>query len=186
MTSIPPKIRSVCVYCGSRKGGDEAYMREARRFGQGLAKAGLRLVYGAGDVGLMGETAKAALAAGGDVLGVIPEHLREREIALDGLTTLIVTETMHERKKVMLLNSDAIVALPGGPGTLDEMMEALTWRQLGLHDKPAYILNVGGYWDPLVALLRQTIDHGFADESFTSYYEAHPDAESLLKALAPA
>jgi uncharacterized protein (TIGR00730 family) len=149
----------------------------------------MTLVYGAGDIGLMGAVADAALEAGGSALGVIPTHLLSREIARDDLTTLIVTETMHERKKVMLMNADAIVALPGGPGTLDELIEALTWRQLALHAKPVFVMNVDGYWTPLLTLMDQVIARGFADTSFRDYYEVCADAEATLgrlQAWAPA
>ncbi len=115
---------------------------------------GLRLVYGAGDVGLMGAVARAAMAAGGETFGVVPAHLVAREQGRRDLSRLVVTETMHERKKVMFMNADAIVTLPGGPGSLDELFEVLTWRQLGLHAKPVFLLNVEGYWDPLLTLLQ--------------------------------
>ena len=149
----PALRRSVCVFCGSRPGGDPAYAAAATELGAALAGAGLRLVYGAGDVGLMGAVAAAAIAAGGETLGVVPAHLVAREAARRDLARVVVTETMHERKKVMFMNADAIVTLPGGPGSLDELFEVLTWRQLGLHAKPVYLLNVQGYWNPLLALL---------------------------------
>ena len=164
MHAAPPK--SVCVFCGSRPGDDPAYAASARDLGRALAAEKLRLVYGAGDVGLMGELAAAAGAAGGATFGVIPAHLVAREVGQRDLSTFVVTETMHERKKVMFMNADAIVALPGGPGSLDELFEVLTWRQLGLHEKPVLLLNVAGYWDPLVALLDHIVAHGFADAAF--------------------
>mgnify|MGYP000456694548 CR=1 FL=1 len=163
------RIKSVCVYCGSRFGAIPAYEEAASALGEGLAKRGLRLVYGAGDVGLMGAVARAAQAAGGETFGVIPEHLVKKEVGKSDLTTYVVTETMHERKKVMLYNADAVVVLPGGPGSLDELFEALTWRQLGLHAKPILILNIEGYWDKLKELLEQVQDQGFADPSLGSY-----------------
>lgn len=162
-------VKSVCVYCGSRPGAIPAYAAAARALGQGLAGAGLRLVYGAGDVGLMGEVARAAQAAGGETFGVIPEHLVRREVGKSDLTSYVVTETMHERKKVMLMNADAVVVLPGGPGSLDELFEVLTWRQLGLHDKPIVILNAEGYWDKLRDLLDHVIGQGFADTSLADF-----------------
>ena len=119
--------------------------------GKGIAANGWRLVYGAGDVGLMGSVARAAQDAGGDTFGVIPQHLVNWEVGKTDLTSYIVTETMHERKKVMFMNCDALVVLPGGAGSLDELFEVLTWRQLGLHEKPIYIVNTNGYWDPLRA-----------------------------------
>jgi uncharacterized protein (TIGR00730 family) len=156
------QIASVCVYCGSRDGADPAYRHAAEDFGRSLATAGLRLVYGAGDVGLMGAVARACQSAGGETFGVIPQHLVDREVAKRDLVTFVITETMHERKKVMLCNSDAVVLLPGGMGSLDELCEAITWRQLGLHDKPIVILNINGYWNPLRTLIDHIVDDGFA------------------------
>ncbi|MBP7240458.1 TIGR00730 family Rossman fold protein [Amaricoccus sp.] len=174
---------SVCVFCGSRYGADPAYAEAARALGAGLAGAGLRLVYGAGDVGLMGETARAAQAAGGATFGVIPKHLADREVARRDLSVFVVTETMHERKKVMFMNADAVVALPGGPGTLDELFEVLTWRQLGLHEKPVYLLDVGGYWAPLRALLGHLVAAGFAEPEFLTYLEVAPTVPDLIARL---
>ncbi len=161
--------KSVCVYCGSRNGANPAYSSAARTFGTLLADAGWRLVYGAGDVGLMGEVARAAQSAGGETFGVIPVHLLQREVGKTDLTRFVVTETMHERKKVMIMNADAVVVLPGGPGSLDELFEALTWRQLGLHDKPILVMNVDGYWDMLHSLLDHVIAQGFADASLAEF-----------------
>ncbi|TDK50445.1 TIGR00730 family Rossman fold protein [Antarcticimicrobium luteum] len=161
--------KSVCVYCGSRAGALPAYGAAARDMGAALADQGWRLVYGAGDVGLMGEVARAAQAGGGDTFGVIPAHLVAWEVGKTDLTRYVVTETMHERKKVMFMNADAVVVLPGGAGSLDELFEALTWRQLGLHDKPVVMLNTEGYWDPLKALIDHVIDQGFADGSLAGF-----------------
>jgi uncharacterized protein (TIGR00730 family) len=181
----PASGRSVCVFCGSRTGVDPAYAAAATAFGAALAAGGFRLVYGAGDVGMMGAVAAAARAAGGRTLGVVPAHLVHRERRQAALEdTVVVTETMHERKKVMFMNAEAIVALPGGPGTLDELFEVLTWRQLGLHAKPALLLNIGGYWDPLMTLLRHMAERGFADASFLEYATSHPDVGSLVADLA--
>ena len=176
--------KSVCVYCGSRNGAKPAYAEAARQFGEMLAAEDWRLVYGAGDVGLMGEVARAAQAAGGVTFGVIPVHLVRREVGKTDLTHFVITETMHERKKVMIMNADAVVVLPGGPGSLDELFEALTWRQLGLHDKPILIMNVGGYWDALKALLDNVISQGFADGSlseFITWVESPADAVAALR-----
>ncbi len=183
MTASPRARRSVCVFCGSRAGADPAYGEAATALGAGLAAAGLRLVYGAGDVGLMGAVARAALAGGGDTFGVVPQHLVDRERRGGDVGGLVVTETMHERKKVMFMNADAIVTLPGGPGSLDELFEVLTWRQLGLHAKPVYLLNVNHYWDPLLALLRHIVDQGFADPSFLGYLEPQDTVPGLLDRL---
>lgn len=175
---------SVCVYCGSRDGIDPAYAQAATNTGTLLAQRGWRLVYGAGDVGLMGRVARAAQAAGGDTFGVIPQHLMDWEVGKTDLTTFIVTETMHERKKVMLLNAHAIVLLPGGAGSLDEVFEALTWRQLGLHDKPVFVLNTNGYWDPMLAMLDHIIANGFADASLRDYLTVVTGVDSLAQRLA--
>ncbi len=176
-------ILSICVYCGSRKGSDPAYLQAAGALGAALAGQSMRLVYGAGDVGLMGEVANAAQKAGGDTFGVIPEHLLRREVGKRDLSTFVVTENMHERKKVMFMNSDAIVVLPGGAGSLDEFFEALTWRQLGLHDKPIYLLNIAGYWDPLQGLIHQIIGQGFAEEGLRDFYKSVDDVPALMADL---
>ena len=178
-----PSARSVCVFCGSRAGRRPVHAEAARALGRALAEGGFRLVYGAGDVGLMGEVARAALGAGGETFGAVPEHLIDRERGKRDLGRLVVTETMHERKKVMFMNAAAIVALPGGPGTLDELFEVLTWRQLGLHAKPVYLLNLGGYWDPLVALIEHIVHEGFAERAFTSYLEPVASVPALMERL---
>ena len=174
---------SVCVFCGSRTGTDPDYMADATRLGAGIAARGWRLVYGAGDVGLMGAVARAAQTGGGDTFGVIPKHLVDWEVGKTDLTSYVVTETMHERKKVMFMNCDAVVVLPGGAGSLDEMFEVLTWRQLGLHEKPVVLVNTHGYWDPLVALIRHVVDQEFADKSILDYFIVAQDVETALKAL---
>ncbi|MCC6008328.1 MAG: TIGR00730 family Rossman fold protein [Rhodobacteraceae bacterium] len=175
--------RAVCVFCGSRNGHDPSWTGAAEALGAGIADAGWELVYGAGDVGLMGAVARAALGRGGRALGVIPEHLLAREAGRRDLTRFVVTQTMHERKKVMFMNADAIVALPGGPGTLDELFEVMTWRQLGLHDKPILLLNAGGYWDGLVALIDHMIAQGFAEQSFRAFMEPVPTPAAALERL---
>jgi uncharacterized protein (TIGR00730 family) len=174
---------SVCVYCGARPGADPAHMAAATALGRALAGAGMRLVYGAGDVGLMGAVARAAQAAGGATFGVIPVHLMRMEVGKRDLTTFVVTETMHERKKVMFMNADAVVVLPGGAGSLDEFFEVLTWRQLGLHDKPIYLLDVAGYWQPLVALIDHVIAQGFAEPSLAGFVTTVPDVPALMARL---
>jgi len=175
--------RSVCVFCGSSPGNRPDYGAAADAFGTALADAGWRLVYGAGDVGMMGRVAGAAKAAGGATLGVIPAHLVRREAARGDLGSFVVTETMHERKKVMFMNADAIVALPGGPGTLDELFEVLTWRQLGLHAKPVLLLNVDGYWDRLLDLLGHIVAEGFADARFLGFLDAQAGVPALMARL---
>jgi len=158
-------------------------MDVATALGTALARDGHRLVYGAGDVGLMGAVARAAQAAGGETFGVIPGHLMVLEVGKRDLTTFVVTETMHERKKVMFMNADAVVVLPGGAGSLDEFFEVLTWRQLGLHDKPIYLLDTKGYWQPLVALIDHVIEQGFAAPSLKSFIETVPDLPALMARL---
>ena len=154
-------MRSVCVYCGSNAGARPAYADKAVQLGQRLAREGLALVYGGGNVGLMGIVADAALASGGEVVGVIPEQLVGWEVAHTGLTRLEVVANMHERKKRMFDLSDAFVALPGGFGTLDEMFEMLTWRQLGLGDKPCAFLDVDGFYAPLAAMMDRMVEERF-------------------------
>ncbi|WP_179379991.1 LOG family protein [Jannaschia marina] len=175
--------KSICVYCGARDGTVPAFAAAAEALGAGIAARDWRLVYGAGDVGLMGRVARSVQVAGGETFGVIPTHLMSLEAGKRDLTAFVVTETMHERKKVMFMNADAVVVLPGGAGTLDEFFEVLTWRQLGLHDKPIVLLNVDGYWDPLDALLRHVVDRGFAEASVLSFVKTAPDAEAALALL---
>jgi uncharacterized protein (TIGR00730 family) len=181
MRGITP--RSVCVFCGSRNGTDPAYVQAAQETGRMIAQEGWRLVYGAGDVGLMGHVAEAAQGAGALAMGVIPQHLMAREKGRARLTTMVVTEDMHERKKVMFMNSDALVVLPGGAGSLDEFFEVLTWRQIGLHSKPIFLLNVAGYWDPLVALLQHVVSKGFAEPELVGFAAVVPNTETLAVRL---
>lgn len=148
-----PKLKSICVFCGSGPGKNPAYVEAARTLGRVMAENGIRLVYGGGSLGLMGETAKSVLAHGGKVTGIIPAFLSEKERMLRDVDELIVTEDMHERKRLMFERSDAFVALPGGIGTLEELVEQLTWSQLGRHDKPIILANIEAFWDPFTALL---------------------------------
>ncbi len=176
-------LTSICVYCGSRAGHDETFTDQANALGQEIARAKWRLVYGAGDVGLMGTVARAAQAAGGNTFGVIPKHLVDMEVGKTDLTTYVVTETMHERKKVMLMNADAVVVMPGGAGSLDEFFEVLTWRQLGLHNKPIILMDVNGYWGPLRDLLAHIVDSGFADASLLDFVQSAPTADDVMALL---
>jgi uncharacterized protein (TIGR00730 family) len=178
-----PFPRSICVFCGARNGVNPAYAEAAGAVGRLISEAGWRLVYGAGEVGLMGRVAEAAKAAGGSTMGVIPQHLIGREEGRGRHGTMVVTEDMHERKKVMFMNSDAIVVLPGGAGSLDEFFEVLTWRQIGLHEKPIFLLNVEGYWDPLLRLIDHVIDQGFAEAQLARYSAVVPDVETLAARL---
>ncbi|MBB5722128.1 hypothetical protein FHS72_001752 [Loktanella ponticola] len=173
------KTNSVCVYCGSRDGTDPAYATAAEATGTMLAANDWRLVYGAGDVGLMGRVANATQIAGGRTFGVIPTHLLDWEVGKRDLDTFIITETMHERKKVMFMNCDAVVVLPGGAGSLDEFFEALTWRQLGLHGKPIYLLNINGFWDPLKVLMDNIVGQGFAEASLLDFITFVDDVDTL-------
>ncbi len=174
---------SVVVFCGSRQGRDPAWLQAAADLGHGLGRAGIRLVYGGGRVGLMGAVADAALAAGGQVLGVIPEFLTRMEVAHTGLTALEITDSMHTRKRRMFDSVDAFITLPGGLGTLDETVEIITWRQLGLHDKPVLICNVAGWADGLLGAFAAAVRDGFASESAHDLYEVLPDVPAILARL---
>ncbi|WP_083194774.1 TIGR00730 family Rossman fold protein [Pararhodobacter sp. CCB-MM2] len=180
MSVLPP---SVCVFCGSRPGKDPAMMQVAADTGALLARRGWRLVYGAGDVGLMGETARAVQEAGGRTFGVIPTHLIHGEVARASLDALVITETMHERKKVMFANSHAAVVLPGGAGTLDEFFEVVTWAQIGLHAKPVILVDTNGFWQPLMALVEHVIAQGFAAPTLRDLITVVPDVAMLEVAL---
>ncbi|MEL6316184.1 MAG: TIGR00730 family Rossman fold protein [Pseudomonadota bacterium] len=179
----PGRRRSVCVYCGSRPGADPAFTPLAQALGEGLARRGMRLVYGAGDLGLMGETARAARAAGGDVLGVIPRGLFEREAPDRRSPGVVVTENMHQRKAVMLANADAVAVLPGGIGTLDELVEAATWRQIGVHQTPIVLINAADYWTPLLALFDHMSAAGFLYEPIDALLQIAGDANEALDIL---
>jgi uncharacterized protein (TIGR00730 family) len=154
-------LRRVAVFCGSNHGTDPAYTAAAVELGSLLAAQGIGLVYGGGKVGLMGEVADAVLAGGGTVTGVIPRHLWDKEVGHDGLTELLIVDSMHERKLAMADRADAFIALPGGVGTFEELFEAITWTQLGIHDKPVGLLDVAGFYRPLLSFLDGTVDAGF-------------------------
>ena len=155
------EIRRICVFCGASAGVDERYVAAARDVGEGLARRGIGLVYGGGRVGLMGAVAEAALSAGGEVIGVIPQGLVDRELAHHDLTELLVVDTLHERKAAMAQRADAFIALPGGLGTLEELAEVVSWAQLELHAKPIGLLDVGDYWELLLAWLDMAVAEGF-------------------------
>jgi uncharacterized protein (TIGR00730 family) len=176
-------MRSVCVFCGSSTGSRPEYAEAARRTGAALAARRLDLVYGAGNIGLMGVLADAALAGGGRVVGVIPHALLARELAHQGLSELHVVETMHQRKMLMADRSDAFVALPGGFGTLDELFEILTWAQLGIHAKPIGLLNVGGFFDTLLGWVRHAAAEGFIRQQHLALLNVSTDPEGLLDLL---
>ncbi len=176
-------IRSVCVFCGSRPGGDPVFAQNAARLGAAIAARGMTLVYGGARVGVMGVVADAALRGGGRVVGVIPKALVSKEIAHAGLSELFLTDSMHERKDRMIALSDAFVALPGGFGTYDELFEVLTLAQIGFHDKPIGLLDTQRFYAPLVALLRHTIAHGFAAPEHEGLLVVEEDADRMLDAL---
>ncbi|MBX5442347.1 MAG: TIGR00730 family Rossman fold protein [Solirubrobacteraceae bacterium] len=178
-----PEVNSVCVYAGSSAGRLPAYAQAAAELGALLARRGIHVVYGGGDVGLMGVLADAALAAGGRVTGIIPRTLLRREVGHGSLTELVVVETMHERKHEMARRADAFVALPGGIGTVEELVEALTWTQLGVHRKPCALLNAGGYWTPLIGFLDHAVDEGFLPPRHRAMLVAADTAEAVLAAI---
>lgn len=174
---------AICVFCGSRRGADPALADVAADLGRTLAGNGITLVYGAGGVGLMDVVAQAALDAGGKVTGVMPRHLARKELLKEGLTELHIVDTMHDRKRVMFELSGAFVALPGGIGTLEETVEILSWRQIGIHDKPIVLLNAGGAWDHFEALMRDRVSAGFCSPSDLELYEIVDRVDQLLAAL---
>jgi uncharacterized protein (TIGR00730 family) len=178
-----PKITAVAVFCGSHAGTLPAFRAAAAALGRGLAEAGLRLVYGGGRIGLMGALADAALAAGGHVTGVIPNFLTRLEVAHDGVSRLIETDSMHARKRRMFELADAFVMLPGGLGTLDETVEILTWRQLGLHDKPILLCDVAGSSMPLAGAIEAAIRWGLADATTRSLFEVVEGVPRVLERL---
>ncbi|HET6305861.1 MAG TPA: TIGR00730 family Rossman fold protein [Rhodopila sp.] len=182
-------IRSLAVFCGSRLGISPAYAAAGQELGQGLGQAGIRLVYGGGRIGIMGVVADAVMAAGGTVLGVIPEFLTQREVANTNLTTMRVTDSMHERKRQLYEEADAFLVMPGGLGTYDEAFEIITWRQLRLHDKPIMLCNVEGWALPLVAAIDHAIAQGFADPACRRLFEVIDGVPAVLhrlKSLQPA
>jgi hypothetical protein len=174
------KIKNICVYCGSAAGDDLRYAAAAESFGRILARSGVGLVFGGGSCGLMGVTARAALKAGGRVTGIIPTFLDEREVALEGLTELVLVEDMHTRKRLMFEQSDAFVALPGGVGTLEELTEQLTWIQLGRHTKPLVIADICGFWRPLLTLFAHMHNSGFIREGYDVRYSVAERIEDVL------
>jgi len=178
------EIRSVCVYCGSSAGDDPDFAAAARALGTALAREGVRLVYGGGGVGLMGAMAHAAMEGGGAVTGVIPDFLVARERALLGARDVIVVKDMHERKRLLFENADAFVALPGGIGTLEEVVEQLSWIQLQRHQKPVLLVNLKGFWKPFTALIEHLIAHGFIRDGSLRFLVAErvEDALPMLRA----
>lgn len=173
-------LKSICVYCGSSAGADPAYMAEAIRAGTLIAKAGLTLIYGGGRVGLMGQVADSALKAGGKVVGVMPADLVSQEIAHNGLSELVVVDSMHERKWRMAELSDAFLCLPGGPGTFEEIVEQWTWALLGFHAKPCGFVNVNGYYDLWRATVQRMVDAGFVAQTYGDMLIYEPRTEDVI------
>jgi uncharacterized protein (TIGR00730 family) len=178
------QIERLCVYCGSANGADPRYAAAAAELGAGLAARGIELVYGGGRNGLMGRVADAVLTGGGRATGIIPVHLEHREVAHRGLSELVVVTDMHQRKRVMAERADAFAVLPGGVGTLDETVEILSWRQLGLHQKPIFVVDIAGYWSPLAALFEHIVGARFAVPLVPALISFVPDVAALFSALA--
>ena len=181
---MTPRPLNICVYCGSRHGRHPAYTAAARALGAAIGSRGWQLVYGGGKVGLMGEVADATLAAGGRVVGIIPESLQQLEVGHPGLHELHVVPTMHVRKQMMAERADVFIALPGGIGTLEELYEVWTWRQLGYHDQPIGLLNTQGYYDGLLAFMNTTVKEGFLSAEQMDNVRVGTDPEALLLSLA--
>lgn len=178
------QIERLCVYCGSSDGADPRYREAATALGSAVAARGIELVYGGGRNGLMGCVADAVLAGGGRVTGIIPVHLEHREVAHRGLSELLVVADMHQRKRVMAERADAFAVLPGGVGTLDETIEILSWRQLGLHQKPLFIIDIAGYWSPLAVLFEHIVSSRFAAPLVPALVSFVPDVAALFRMLA--
>jgi uncharacterized protein (TIGR00730 family) len=176
-------VRNICVYCGSNTGTNPAYAEAARRLGRAVAMEGIGLVYGGGGLGLMGELARAAIAHGGRVTGIIPAFLSEREHMLREADELVVVEDMHQRKKLMFERADAFVALPGGIGTLEELVEQLTWAQLGRHTKPIVLVNIDGFWAPLLQLLRHMHEAAFIRPNMDVPFVTVDSADQVITAI---
>lgn len=177
-------MKSICVFCGSNVGSEPAYTEQAIALGNLLADKKISLIYGAGNVGLMGVIADACLDKGGEVVGVIPNFLMAKEVGHTGLTELILTETMHERKQIMADRSEGFIAMPGGMGTMDELCEILTWAQLGLHSHPIGLLNVDGYYDSLLTFFDEMVEKKFLHQKNRDMVMSHSDPGELLKLMA--
>jgi uncharacterized protein (TIGR00730 family) len=176
-------LTALCVYCGSSVGFNPRHQQAARKLGSILAERGITLVYGGGRIGLMGVVADAVLAGGGRVVGIIPHHLDMREVGHRGASELHVVDSMHIRKQRMFELSDAFAVLPGGMGTLDETFEILTWRQIGLHDKPLILVNLDSYWDPLIEMIHHATDNGFANRRTLSLITVVERVEDIFEAV---
>jgi uncharacterized protein (TIGR00730 family) len=183
MNKAQPALKSVCVYCGSGAGQNPAFAEAALELGQALAAANVGLIYGGGDLGLMGIVARAVLEHGGHVTGIMPDFLHDRERLLVDVHELVVVENMHERKHLMFEKSDAFVALPGGLGTLEEFVEQLTWTQLGQHQKPIVLVNVHGFWNPLLELFDKMMEHSFIRSGFELKMTVAENAHDVLPVI---
>jgi uncharacterized protein (TIGR00730 family) len=177
------KMKQITIFCGSSLGNEAVFAEQAKILGKKLVEQKIDLVYGAAKIGIMGAIADSVLEAGGKVIGVIPTFLKTKEVAHDGLTQLIVVDTMHQRKTIMNELCDGIIALPGGFGTLEELFEVLTWAQLGLHQKPIGLLNTNGFYDPLIALIQTTVDKGFLKDLDQERLLVSDNSEELLQKM---
>lgn len=177
------EIKNVCVYCGSSFHVKQSYKDQATALGKTLGENGYDVVYGGGNVGLMGLVSNAAFDNGADVIGIIPDHLQKHETANENLTELHVVETMHERKQMMVDRADAFIVMPGGLGTMDEFFEIFTWWQLGLHDKPIIVMNIDGYWDALLTLLHNIADNGFCSKSDVEHIIVIDEVDQIIQTL---
>lgn len=180
MSFLPPSLRALCVFCGASSGIKPAYSEAASRLGTVLAQNGVRLVYGGGSVGLMRTLAQACLEAGGEVVGIMPQHLVDTELSMEGLTELLIVPDMHTRKREMFDRSDAFAVLPGGFGTMDETFEILTWKQLGLHTRPVVIADIEGYWAPFLNFNKSMSSEGFVSPASLNHYAVVSDVDHIL------
>lgn len=182
MADAPKGVDSVCLFCGSSNAADSDFLGAAAQFGRLVAQAGVRLVYGGGGVGLMGAAARAAHASGGRVLGIMPDFLRTREVLYDEVETVVV-HNMHERKMLMFQQSDAFVVMPGGVGTLEEVVELLSWKRLALHEKPVVFVNLKGFWEPFYDLMHHTIRARLTPQSFESMWVSVDSVDEVLPSI---
>ena len=180
MSFLQPSLRALCVFCGASSGVKPIYSKAAEQLGITLARNGIRLVYGGGGIGLMGALARACLDAGGEVTGIIPQHLVDIELSMEGLTERVIVPDMHTRKRAMFDQSDAFVVLPGGFGTMDETFEILTWKQLGLHTRPVIIADIDGYWTPFLRFNESMSSEGFVSSKGLGNYAVVPDVDRIL------
>jgi uncharacterized protein (TIGR00730 family) len=180
-----PTIKSACVFCGASVGNDPSFIAAARDLGERMAGAKMQLIFGGGRLGMMGTVADAVLAGGGSAIGIIPEFLRDRELAHDGLTELHVVDTMHTRKRMMFDLSDAFIVLPGGLGTLEEMFEMITWRQLGHHEKPIVLISTNDYWAPFQEMVNRVVDNEFSHGAVETFFSTAANPAAAMRILQP-